>query len=62
MKDHQIQVQFGTQKRTKWELFIMEITSYFEMGRVEWLRNKGFRIKSMEENGIALHSFYEYQL
>jgi acyl-CoA thioester hydrolase len=53
MKDHQIQVQFGTQKRTKWELFIMEITSHFEMGRVEWLRNKGVSY-SMEENGIAL--------
>ena len=27
---------------------------YFEMGRVEWLRNKGVSYKSMEENGIAL--------
>jgi hypothetical protein len=29
MKDHQIQVQFGTQKRTKWELFIMELHPLF---------------------------------
>ena len=27
---------------------------YFEMGRVEWLRNKGVSYKSMEENGIML--------
>ncbi|WP_333695210.1 acyl-CoA thioesterase [Flavobacterium sp.] len=27
---------------------------YFEIGRVEWLRNQGISYKSMEENGIAL--------
>ena len=27
---------------------------FFEMGRVEWLRNKGVSYKSMEESGIAL--------
>ena len=27
---------------------------YFEIGRVEWLRNKGISYKSMEESGIAL--------
>jgi len=27
---------------------------YFEIGRVEWLRNKGVSYKSMEENGVAL--------
>jgi acyl-CoA thioester hydrolase len=27
---------------------------YFEIGRVEWLRNKGIAYKSLEENGIAL--------
>ena len=27
---------------------------YFEMGRVEWLRNLGFSYKFMEENGIML--------
>jgi acyl-CoA thioester hydrolase len=27
---------------------------YFEIGRVEWLRNQGVSYKSMEENGIAL--------
>lgn len=27
---------------------------YFEMGRVEWLRNKGLSYKSLEEGGIAL--------
>lgn len=27
---------------------------YFEIGRVEWLRNKGVSYKILEENGIAL--------
>lgn len=27
---------------------------YFEMGRVEWLRNLGVTYKSMEENGVML--------
>lgn len=27
---------------------------YFEIGRVEWLRNKGVSYKEMEKNGIAL--------
>lgn len=27
---------------------------YFEMGRVEWLRNKGISYKSMEESGVML--------
>jgi acyl-CoA thioester hydrolase len=27
---------------------------YFEIGRVEWLRNKGISYKSLEENNIAL--------
>jgi acyl-CoA thioester hydrolase len=27
---------------------------YFEMGRVEWLRNIGISYKSMEENGVML--------
>ncbi|GEC73638.1 acyl-CoA thioester hydrolase [Flavobacterium flevense] len=27
---------------------------YFEMGRVEWLRNIGVSYKSMEENGVML--------
>lgn len=27
---------------------------YFEIGRVEWLRNRGVSYKSLEESGIAL--------
>ncbi|RAR75775.1 acyl-CoA thioesterase [Flavobacterium aciduliphilum] len=27
---------------------------YFEIGRVEWLRNRGISYKSLEEDGIAL--------
>lgn len=27
---------------------------YFEIGRVEWLRNKGVSYKALEESGIAL--------
>lgn len=29
-------------------------TQYFEIGRVEWLRNQGISYKWMEENGIML--------
>src|SRR5690606_32716803 len=29
-------------------------TQYFEVGRVEWLRNQGVSYKWMEENGIML--------
>ena len=28
--------------------------SYFEMGRLEWLRNRGISYKEMEENGVML--------
>ena len=28
--------------------------SFFEMGRLEWLRNRGISYKEMEENGIML--------
>lgn len=28
--------------------------SYFEMGRLEWLRSKGISYKEMEENGVML--------
>jgi acyl-CoA thioester hydrolase len=31
---------------------------YFEMGRVEWLRNIGISYKWMEENGINAQSEY----
>jgi acyl-CoA thioester hydrolase len=33
-------------------LFIMDYAQYFEMGRVEWLRNLDFL--QMEEDGIML--------
>jgi acyl-CoA thioesterase FadM len=39
-------------KQIKWGWFIMVIYQYFEMGRVEWLRNIGISYKWMEENGI----------
>jgi acyl-CoA thioester hydrolase len=32
----------------------MKYAQYFEMGRVEWLRNIGISYKWMEENGIML--------
>jgi acyl-CoA thioester hydrolase len=41
-------------KQIKWGWFIMSNTQYFEMGRVEWLRNIGISYKWMEENGIML--------
>jgi acyl-CoA thioesterase FadM len=47
-------------KQIKWGWFIMVMLVFFEMGRVEWLRNIGISYKWMEENGIASSSFSEY--
>jgi acyl-CoA thioester hydrolase len=41
-------------KQIKWGWFISNYAQYFEMGRVEWLRNIGISYKWMEENGIML--------
>ncbi len=55
MKNHQVEVRVRYSETDQ-----MGVVSdgnyipYFEIGRVEWLRNKGISYKSMEESGIAL--------
>ena len=55
MKDHQIQVRVRYSETDQMGVvYHGNYIPYFEMGRVEWLRNKGVSYKSMEEEGIAL--------
>ncbi|MFV8352725.1 acyl-CoA thioesterase [Flavobacterium sp. XS2P14] len=55
MKDHQIQLRVRYSETDQMGVvYHGNYIPYFEMGRVEWLRNKGVSYKSMEENGIAL--------
>ena len=55
MKEHQIQVRVRYSETDQMSVvYHGNYVPYFEMGRVEWLRNKGISYKTMEENGIAL--------
>lgn len=55
MKEHQIQVRVRYSETDQMRVvYHGNYVPYFEMGRVEWLRNKGISYKSLEENGIAL--------
>ena len=55
MKDHQIQVRVRYSETDQMSVvYHGNYVPYFEMGRVEWLRNKGISYKSLEESGIAL--------
>jgi len=55
MKDHQIQVRVRYSETDQMGVvYHGNYIPYFEIGRVEWLRNKGISYKSMEESGIAL--------
>ena len=55
MKEHQIQVRVRYSETDQMSVvYHGNYVPYFEMGRVEWLRNKGISYKSMEESGIAL--------
>lgn len=55
MKDHQIQVRVRYSETDQMGVvYHGNYIPYFEMGRVEWLRNKGVSYKKMEEEGIAL--------
>jgi acyl-CoA thioester hydrolase len=55
MKYHQIQVRVRYSETDQMGVvYHGNYIPYFEMGRVEWLRNKGVSYKSMEEEGIAL--------
>ena len=55
MKDHQIQVRVRYSETDQMGVvYHGNYIPYFEIGRVEWLRNKGVSYKKMEESGIAL--------
>lgn len=55
MKNHQIQVRVRYSETDQMGIvYHGNYAQYFEMGRVEWLRNKGVSYKWMEENGIML--------
>ena len=55
MKEHQIQIRVRYSETDQMSVvYHGNYMPYFEMGRVEWLRNKGISYKSLEERGIAL--------
>lgn len=55
MKEHQLQVRVRYSETDQMGVvYHGNYLPYFEIGRVEWLRNHGISYKSMEENGIAL--------
>ncbi|TRW99793.1 acyl-CoA thioesterase [Flavobacterium gawalongense] len=55
MKDHKIDVRVRYSETDQMGVvYHGNYVPYFEIGRVEWLRNKGISYKSMEESGIAL--------
>lgn len=55
MKTHNIQfrVRYGETDQMGY-VYYGNYAQYFEMGRVEWLRNLGTSYKRMEESGIML--------
>ncbi len=55
MKYHQIEVRVRYSETDQMGVvYHGNYIPYFEIGRVEWLRNKGVSYKSLEESGIAL--------
>lgn len=55
MREHNIQVRVRYSETDQMGVvYHGNYIPYFEIGRVEWLRDKGVSYKSMEENGIAL--------
>ncbi len=53
--EHQIQVRVRYSETDQMGVvYHGSYIPYFEIGRVEWLRNKGVSYKSLEESGIAL--------
>lgn len=51
--DVQVRVRYGETDQMG-VVYHGSYVPYFEIGRVEWLRNKGVSYKSLEESGIAL--------
>jgi acyl-CoA thioester hydrolase len=55
MEYHQIQIRVRYSETDQMGVvYHGNYAQYFEIGRVEWLRNKGISYKWMEENGIML--------
>lgn len=55
MKYHQIQIRVRYSETDQMQVvYHGNYAQYFEIGRVEWLRNKGISYKWMEGNGIML--------
>lgn len=55
MKEHQIELRVRYSETDQMGVvYHGNYIPYFEIGRVEWLRDKGISYKWMEENGIAL--------
>lgn len=53
--EHQIQVRVRYSETDQMGVvYHGSYIPYFEIGRVEWLRNKGVSYKNLEESGIAL--------
>ncbi|MCF6280547.1 MAG: acyl-CoA thioesterase [Flavobacteriaceae bacterium] len=51
--EHEIRVRYGETDQMTY-VYHGNYATYFEMGRVEWLRNIGTSYKEMESNGIML--------
>lgn len=55
MNEHEVQVRVRYGETDQMGVvYHGSYVPYFEIGRVEWLRNKGVSYKSLEESGIAL--------
>ena len=55
MKEHKVEVRVRYGETDQMGVvYHGSYVPYFEIGRVEWLRNKGVSYKDMEQNGIAL--------
>jgi len=55
MKEHEVQIRVRYSETDQMGVvYHGNYVPYFEIGRVEWLRDKGISYKSLEENGIAL--------
>jgi acyl-CoA thioester hydrolase len=55
MDYHQIQIRVRYSETDQMQVvYHGNYAQYFEIGRVEWLRNKGISYKSMEQSGVML--------
>jgi acyl-CoA thioester hydrolase len=62
MKEHEFNVRVRYAETDQMGLFIMGYAQYFEMGRVEWLRNLGFLTNGWKKRYYASSGFLEYKL